>query len=168
MYKTKKRLKFVKVENKNKNYINTFMLCPFKGDSIMWFGSMNEHNFVKIFGIGRVDRIVKKEKYDLVYMDFGGKTRVRPVIVWEYNAKKQILTLKRNTFATIYGFAKYIPLKMKGKDTRVIVIYARALQGWYVPTMFDIKKNHNDFKYDDDNDTEFEELLDDFQEITDE
>lgn len=143
-----------------------FMLVPFQFESIMTFGKM-WNNYAMMFGIGLVTKVVRTDKnYDIVYMSFGRKER--PVIVWEYNTRKQLVTLSRHKYATIYGFVRMLKSD-KDKYPR-ITLYARAIQGWYVPTQFDIKKKYPDFEFDgeDNQDKEFEELLSDVQEITNE
>ena len=115
-------------------------------------------------GIGLVDKVVGGDKYDIVYMNFGSTTRA--VVVWEYNARKQIATLSRGKYAMMYGFIRVLK---NDAGKRRAVLYARALQGWYVPTAYDVKKKYKDFQFDkeDDNDSNFKEFLDDLQEIKD-
>lgn len=142
-----------------------FMLVPYQWESIMTFGKLHKE-FAMAFGIGLVSRIVHNEKYDIVYMNFGQKDR--PVLVWEYNARKQLVTLSRNKYAIFYGFMRFT---FKDSQTGYVrVLYARALQGLYVPTQFDVKKKYPDFKFDEaeQKDTEFAEFLEDLQEIKDE
>lgn len=137
-------------------------LIPFCGESILGFGRMDKDK-QKVMGIGMVSKIVTAEYYDMVYMNFGRHDR--PVVVWEYNSRKQLVTLSRNKYAIFYGFIKMLVKNNEKKP----VLYARALQGWYVPTAFDVKKKFPDFKYDEkeENDTEFTEFLNDIQEIKD-
>lgn len=169
MFKTKKKLEF-KVNDKGKldtyDYtLNRFMTIPLLYESIMEFGKYNR-NYAMIFGIGMVKKIEHTDhNYDIVWMNFGRMDR--PVVVWEYNARKQLVTLSRNKFAIFYGFMKYL----KHKNGKLYpTLYARVLQGMYVPTAFDVKKKYSDFEFDqeDDNSANFKEFLDDLQEIKDE
>ena len=167
--KTKKSIKFspereVEKVDWSNNALYHFMVVPFQWESLMSFGKIH-NDYGMVFGIGMVKRIIRTDKnYDLVYMNFGRKDRA--VIVWEYNARKQLVTLSRNKYAIFYGFSKGIKIK----QGRKLVLYARALQGLYVPTAFDVKKKYKDFVFDkaDDQEKDFEDFLKDIQEIKDE
>ena len=165
--KTKKRITFKQKENGDLDFrdkrLSRFMTIPFQFESIMMFGKM-WNDYAMCFGIGMVSKIVNTDRnYDIVYMNFGKSDR--PVIVWEYNARKQMATLSRNKYAIFYGFLKVLKKDQKRKT----VIYARALQGLYVPTAFDLKKKYPNVNYDEKNekDEQFTEFLSDIQEIKD-
>lgn len=169
MFKTKKTIVFQAQENGNLDYTDKrlarFMTIPLKYESLMAFGVFNKNRYKMVFGIGMVKKIEHTEKnYDIVWMNFGNYDR--PVIVWEYNARKQMITLSRNKFAFMYGFLKLLKNK-QGKP--VPTLYARALQGMYVPTAFDVKKKYSNFEFDqeDDNSENFQEFMDDIMEIKD-
>lgn len=165
--KVKKELVFKSTEDNKIDYTDLrlfrFMMVPFQWESIMSFGRL-ANGYAMVFGIGLVSKVERTKKgYDIVYMNFGQKDR--PVIVWEYNTRKQLATVKRNQYATFYGFAR----KLKFENNTRIVLYARALQGWYVPLAFEVKKKYDDFPIEEDNDSniEFKEFLDDIMEIKD-
>lgn len=124
-----------------------------KGESLMFFGmELLEGKEVRPFyGIGVVIRVVKGDKRDLVYINFGmrkiGKLRdyyTRLVVVSDNHARRQILTLKRGQICQVYGMSNYYVDKrnIDGENKKVVRLglYAYGLQGWYVPTMLDIKK----------------------------
>lgn len=141
-----------------------FMMVPLQWESLMTFGKLTNRG-APAFGIGLVSKVVKTDKgYDVVYMNFGKFDR--PVIVWEYNARKQLVTLSRNKYAMFYGFVRNAKTEKRNR----LVIYARALQGWYVPTQFDIQKKYKEFEFDQENeqDVEFKEFMEDIMEIKDE
>lgn len=167
MGKYKKTIAFKQKANGDLDFTDRrlfrFMLIPFQFDSLFMFGKIKK-DFTKVMGIGLVDKVVGGDKYDIVYMNFGSTTRA--VVVWEYNARKQIATLSRGKYAMMYGFIRVLK---NDAGKRRAVLYARALQGWYVPTAYDVKKKYKDFQFDkeDDNDSNFKEFLDDLQEIKD-
>ena len=118
------------------------------GESLMLFGWQKYRGKkYRIFnGIGIVYRVVKGEKQDLVYVRFGtfNTTKPRLVVVYHNHARRQILTLKRGQCCRVYGVCRYFTtdIKLNGKDTKGLKLglYATAIQGWYVPTMLDIRR----------------------------
>lgn len=124
------------------------------------------------FGIGIVYRVVKGEKCDLVYINFGLFPTQKPrlVVVFENHARRQLITLKRGQVCSVYGLARFYERKKEqdGVETKDLKfgLYAKAIQGWYVPTMFDIRKmpTNEDVV----NPTEKEEnLMDTFEDVLD-
>ena len=118
------------------------------GESLMLFGWQKYHGkkYRPFYGIGVVYRVVKGEKQDLVYVRFGpfNTTKTRLVVVYHNHARRQILTLKRGQCCQVYGVCRYFTtdIKLNGKDTKGLKLglYATAIQGWYVPTMLDIRR----------------------------
>lgn len=118
------------------------------GESLMLFGWQKYHGkkYRPFYGIGIVYRVVKGEKQDLVYVRFGtfNTTKPRLVVVYHNHARRQILTLKRGQCCQVYGVCRYFTtdIKLNGKDTKGLKLglYATAIQGWYVPTMLDIRR----------------------------
>ena len=117
-----------------------------KGCSIMLFGisKVNEINYRPFFGIGMVRRIAKGEEVDLVYINFGGD-QIRQIVCVDNRCRRQILTLKRGQFCSVFGYAKVYSFMGKDKNGNPKerfrwCFFGRALQGWYVPTMVDIRK----------------------------
>lgn len=119
-----------------------------KDESLMLFSySMyNKKRYRPFYGIGIVYRVVKGEKQDLIYINFGlfptHKTRL--VVAYENHARRQILTLKRGQVCQVYGICRYYQTDVevngvKSKGLR-LGLYAKGIQGWYVPTMLDIRK----------------------------
>lgn len=118
------------------------------GESLMLFGWQKYHGkkYRPFYGIGVVYRVVKGEKQDLVYVRFGpfNTTKTRLIVVYHNHARRQTLTLKRGQCCQVYGVCRYFTtdIKLNGKDTKGLKLglYATAIQGWYVPTMLDIRR----------------------------
>lgn len=118
------------------------------GESLMLFGWQKYHGkkYRPFYGIGVVYRVVKGEKQDLVYVRFGpfNTTNTRLIVVYHNHARRQTLTLKRGQCCQVYGVCRYFTtdIKLNGKDTKGLKLglYATAIQGWYVPTMLDIRR----------------------------
>lgn len=102
------------------------------------------------FGIGKVIRIVKDRDFDIVQVMpkpcFQGEvSHLRNVVITGNHARRQLLTLKCGQVAMFYGraFLKWQDMQKDDgtiKKIRRWHFIALALQGWYVPTSFDIKK----------------------------
>ena len=118
------------------------------GESLMLFGWQKYHGkkYRPFYGVGVVYRVVKGDKQDLVYIRFGpfNTTKTRLVVVFHNHARRQILTLKRGQCCQVYGVCRYFTtdIKLNDKDTKGLRLglYATAIQGWYVPTMLDIRR----------------------------
>ena len=119
-----------------------------KNESLMLFSysMFNKKRYRLFYGIGVVYRVVKGEKQDLIYINFGmfGGHQPRLVVAYSNHARRQILTLKRGQVAQVYGICRYFTtdIMLNGKKTKGVKLglYARARQGWYVQTMIDIRK----------------------------
>lgn len=102
------------------------------------------------YGVGIVYRVVKGEKCDLVYINFGLLKQRKPrlVVVFDNHARRQIMTLKRGQVAQVYCLARFYELKKSDNPSERKAIkfglYAKGLQGWYVPKSFDIKQLENE------------------------
>lgn len=84
-------------------------------------------------GVGVVDKIVKGEKYDLVFIHFGlSNSYSRPFVVQHRDTRKQLTLLKKNKFAFVLGYCRLYKKKL--------IFYARALQVFDTPQMLDIKR----------------------------
>lgn len=136
-----------------------------KGESLMLFGwqEFNGKKFRPFYGIGIVYRVVKGEKSDLVYVNFGTfpDNPLRLVVVIENRARRQTLTLKRGQVCQVYGFCRFYTQKVmdNGVEKKLIklALFAKGLQGWYTPTALDIKRTP--INEDIDEPTEKEETL---------
>lgn len=119
-----------------------------KGESLILFDySQRQGKSYRIFyGIGIVYRVVKGDKQDLVYINFGifKERKTRLVVIYENHARRQLITLKRGQVCQVYGVCRHYTTKinLNGVETKGmrLGLYATAIQGWYVPTMFDIRK----------------------------
>lgn len=123
------------------------------GDSIIKFPLFNQE--YAFFGVGKVLRISKGQDADIVYVAFypqgkGDRPTVRRVIVGGNHPRRQLLTLKCGQYAQFYGRCVYKNLdkeiEINGKiiKPRQWELFAYALQGWYVPNAFDVRKAHKD------------------------
>lgn len=128
--------------------ISNEVYCLF-GESLILMPEVKNTNGRKyrpFYGIGIVYRVVRGESQDLIYIKFGAlptvKTRV--VYVYDNHSRRQLLTLKRGQCCQIFGMARYYSTKitLNGKETKGthIGLYAKGVNGWYVPTMMDIRK----------------------------
>ena len=99
------------------------------------------------YGVGYVVKINQGEKIDYVRVNFSlmGKHGSRTIRVVDNLARRQIQTLKRGQMCHVVGFASFY-VRKKNKDNKSprdrldLCLWARGLQGWYVPTMLEIKK----------------------------
>lgn len=117
-------------------------------ESLMFF-SYSKHNdkhYRLFYGIGIVYRVVKGEKIDMVYINFGifKSIKTRVVVTYDNHARRQLMTLKRGQVCQVYGLCRYYQTECeingeKKKGLR-LGLYAKGILGWYVPTMMDIKK----------------------------
>ena len=101
------------------------------------------------WGIGLVKRISRGKDFDIVYVAFGVMSnKLRAIAVIENQARRQLLTLKRGQYAQFYGACvkKKEQMEINGKirDVYRWELYAAMCQGYYVPKMFDIRKNIKD------------------------
>jgi len=119
-----------------------------KDESLMLYSySMhNKKRYRLFYGIGKVYRVVRGDKQDLIYINFGGfrEHKTRLVVAYDNHARRQTLTLKRGQIAQVYGVCRLFQQEttvngVKAKRIR-LGLYAMGLLGWYVPTMLDIKK----------------------------
>ena len=118
------------------------------GESLMLFGTQKfgKKTYRPFYGVGCVYRVVKGEKQDLVYIRFGcfDNVKVRLVVVYHNHARRQLLTLKRGQYCQVYGICRHFKsdIVVRGKETKGLKLglYAIAINGWYVPTMIDIRK----------------------------
>lgn len=117
-------------------------------ESIILFGDYTYKNKVysSFYGIGKVYRVVKGDKQDLIYINFGIQRRNKPrlVIANDNHSRRQTLTLKRGQICQVYGIcsARKFEYQVENgvKELTRVYLLAMGIQGWYVPTMFDIRK----------------------------
>ena len=102
------------------------------------------------YAIGLVLKIQRGELFDVVTARFGfGVTKTRNIIVSHSRARRQILTLKRGQYAHFAGIAevRWIQPEDETKGRyKSWQFFGWALQGWYVPTAFDVKKRDKDIE----------------------
>lgn len=112
-----------------------------KGESLIYFGKTEqEDRYTLCLGVGRVVSIKTGETFDWVKINFG-RHYSKDIVVKHNHARRQIYTLKKGQLAWFYGYATTIHKKDGSLQT---LLYAKGLQGWYVPKMFDIKKIDSD------------------------
>lgn len=100
-------------------------------------------------GTALVKRISRGNEFDIVYAVFGiMSNKLRPIVVIENQARRQILTLKCGQYAYFYGACvkRKEEMTFNGKIKKVFrwEFYASVCQGYYVPKMFDVRKNATD------------------------
>ena len=129
------------------DFTNTMTHTPM--EMLMIFGrhqAAKDLNFRQVMGVGIVRKISHGEKFDLVYMRFGTTKKIRRILVVDNHARRQILTLKKGSFATFVGYGRiytieYTNAQGETKKKPTWVFWALGFQTWYVPTMVDIKRD---------------------------
>lgn len=120
-----------------------------RNESLMLFDECHYNNktFKLFYGVGKVYRVVKGDKCDLLYINFGmfPEHPRRLVVVIENHSRRQLLTVKRGQVCQVYGMCRYFSKIVKnrvGNTKRKVALglFAYGINGWYVPTMVDIKK----------------------------
>ena len=110
----------------------------FKYEALFTFGSYEQYPMCqRCFGIGRVVRIEKGDKFDIVKITFGRNTS-RQLIVISNHARRQILTLKRGQYCIFLGHYRLAKSPFN-QGEKIWMFYAHMLQGMYVPKMVDIR-----------------------------
>ena len=139
------------------------------GESILYFNGYRDDE--KLFwGIAKVIKVFKGDKFDVVNARFGigGNTKIRPVMVFDNHARRQLLTIKQGQYAEFYGTAQVMVKKLEPQDTnykegeyrylRQWNFAAYMIQGKYLPTSFDVKKRNKEIASG--------ETIDDFENLT--
>ena len=127
-----------------------YMEC-LPNESLMLYGwqKFRGKAYRQFYGVGKVFRVVKGEKQDLVYIRFSVLPVMKPrlVVVYDNIPRRQTLTLKRGQSCQVWGICRnftteYTDLKTHEEHKKRVRmgLYATALNGWYVPTMIDIKR----------------------------
>lgn len=96
------------------------------------FGN-DSYRFVR--GTGTVYKIIKGDKFDLVYIAFGRTPH--EIIVANNIPRRQLLTLKKGHLCEFYGKFRFMTNKNGNKQ---IVFYALGLMDWFTPIAADFKK----------------------------
>ena len=183
MPKSKKREKRALKKELNINKEESYIAPTYSGtmehlkdESLMMFSYSlhNKKRYRLFYGIGVVYRVVKGDKQDLIYINFGmfREHKTRLVVAYENHARRQIMTLKRGQVCQVYGVCRYYTTDVevngiKSKGIR-LGLYARGILGWYVPTMLDIRRMPVNEDLVDPSEKEkelqktFEDVLDDF------
>lgn len=93
--------------------------------------------WITYFAFGRVVKICKSDKFDLVFVDFGGNTEENYKVYFHtLQSRKQIYTLKVGQYAQ-FGMIRRSDCNEKTNDL-FIALWA---MGIYVPKMVDIRNS---------------------------
>lgn len=133
---------------KNKTFdIPNFEQTPFLHSqaSIIYLGAceVKRKQYRTFIGWGKVVRIQKGDKIDLVTLKFG--FRVLKVIASLNHARRMAQALKRGHICSVFGLARIQYnewIDHKTKEPRkgyVHRLYAMGFQDWYVPKMADLR-----------------------------
>lgn len=115
-------------------------------ETILFMPTSNKE-YVQFMGIGRVMKISRGEKFDVVDVNFGQTSRLRNVIVKHNFARKQLITLKKSQYAIFYGMGKlYQRTTKKNHLYKIWVLFSYLNYGFYVPKVFDVKKLEQDIE----------------------
>lgn len=122
-----------------------------KNESIMTFGQVQygTNKYRQFFAIGRIYKIVKGDTVDCLWVNFGIENKNRCVICNKNFVRRQISLLKRGWYCEFYGLMKIMFVKKKigtdeEKNVPMWVLFANALNPWYVPRTMEIKKEINE------------------------
>lgn len=130
-----KRVRIPKIDGVMENFTN---------ESLMLFGSteFNHHTFRQFYGIGAIMCIKHFERFDKVFVKFGVSAYTRCLLVFETNARRQILTLKKGQYAQFYGVLRFIQNEDLSycKSVYRLMMCCVAMNGWFVPPLLEIKK----------------------------
>ena len=115
-------------------------------ESLIFIHNMPDTKMCYFMGIGVVKMITKGKDFDVIKVMFGITNKCRDVIVYHTRARRQILTLKTGQYGLFYGTAKlsYSEIPREGQTPyykKQYSLMAYMVQGMYVPTMFDVKKD---------------------------
>ncbi len=119
-----------------------------KGETLILFGydMYNKKRFRPFYGVGVVCRVVKRERVDLIYVNFGmfSNHQTRVVVAYDNHSRRQVLTLKRGQVCQVYGICRTYRTECEVNGEKRygirLGLYAKGILGWYVPTMMDIRK----------------------------
>lgn len=110
-------------------------LATFKNESIMVFDPPENMPYRMCLGIGRIQKVLKGEGLDIVYMRFG-RRYARRIIVIDNHARRQVYTLKRGQMATFFG---YFQVRKDDEGNINTLFFSMNFQAWFVPKALDIK-----------------------------
>ena len=172
---TKEELNKLNEEPYVRPVLHNDMSC-LAGETLMIYDNCkwNGKEYKPFYGIGVVYRVVKGEKQDLVYIRFGcfPNIKVRVMFCYENHARRQILTLKRGQVCQVWGICRYYQsdIWLNGVKTKGIKLglFPKGINGWYTPTMMDIRKmpDNEDIQEPTDKEVDlqkrFESILDEF------
>lgn len=131
---------------KEKINVGARLVRNFEGEALFNFGEYQDTKFAFVYGVGLILAINHSEKFDTIWVNFG--RRKRRIIVDMNHARRQVYTLKVGQYAHI--IAIYRRYKHFNEETQTweseYLMFARALQGWYVPKQFDIEKGNDNFR----------------------
>lgn len=142
------------------------------GESILLFGKAKKGRKVYrlFYGLGVVYRVVKGERNDLIYINFGlfSNLNTRLVVAYDNIARRQVLTLKRGHVCQVWGVCSYYNTEFQTKDGEKrkrlrLGLFAKGIIDWYVPTMMDTRKmpTNEDIEQPTDKEEALQEIFDD-------
>ena len=103
---------------------------------------VNHRTYRGFWGVGKVVKISKGDKLDIVLVKFGN--RLQNVIASYNHPRRQVMTLKKGNLVTIYGVMGVSLITTNDKDGKPHrhlkrSIYAWGLMNWYVPMVADLR-----------------------------
>ena len=105
----------------------------------------DERTLGQFLAMARILRISKGENFDVITVQLGLTKKARDIVVTNNHARRQLLTCKRGCFAQIFGECRIAKRKNSmGFVYKEWELFAWAIQGWYVPKMFDVRKREKD------------------------
>ena len=128
---------------------DSYVECLGNGESLMLYGNYayKGYKYRQFSGIGIVYGIAKGDICDFVRIQFGvhnDSTHYRTICIYKSMARRQILTLKRGQPCQVYGVViykkkEYVDDKGETQTRYEEILYAKGLNGWYVPTLKDTR-----------------------------
>lgn len=108
-------------------------------DTIIYF--RKKKNLTRCIAWGLVKKISKGDEFDMMYLISGG-SKLLIVVIKSETARKQIATCKINQWCQIIADS----LMCFEENETKIILYAVAIQGWYVPKIMDIRETPDEEK----------------------
>lgn len=130
------------------NKYNIPVYCKY-GEDLEFLGGHDKGRATMFKGMLLPFSIEHGENFDILEGKFGLSGRRRQIIVSHNQARRQLLTVKIGQYCEVFGEARLYRKEVTKPDGKVVHptfwgLYAMAINGWYVPRMFDVKKREED------------------------
>ena len=119
------------------------------GESLEFIGGHHNGRATHFKGMFLPIIIEHGEEFDILRGKFGLTQVQRDIIVRHNHARRQLLTVKIGQWCEVFGEARLYRKEVTLPDGKVQHplywgLFAMAINGWYVPRMFDVKKREEE------------------------